>query len=98
MAFLNDDGSRVAYELLIVLDAHGYALTSTSDDTDETTVDLGPCTTYAAQGCRHDIVVNGEKTGDHYTFKIKRMTGTSYAYEETWSDGSVGRTVLACKP
>jgi hypothetical protein len=97
MAFFNDDGSSERYELLMVLDQYGYALTSTNQGTNEVTVDVGSCTAYADKGCRHDVVVDGEKTGDYYTFRLRAMTATSYAYEETWADGFSGRTVLECK-
>ena len=97
LKFPNDDGSSSDYELLIVLDSYGYALTSTDQETDETTVDIGECNAYAGAGCTHEIMVDGEKTGDSYRFRIQKMSATTFAYEEVWADGSVGRTILSCK-
>ncbi|MEX0339402.1 MAG: hypothetical protein AB3N11_10220 [Arenibacterium sp.] len=96
LKFPNDDGTSSEYELLIVLDSYGYALTSTDQETDEITVDIGECTDYAERGCTHEIEVEGEKTGDSYRFRIQKMSDTTFAYEEVWADGSVGRTILSC--
>lgn len=94
--FPNDDGTSAIYELVIVLDSHGYALTSTDQDTMEVTVDLGTCTAYAGAGCTHLIEVDGELTGDSYEFRIQRLSGDAYAYQEVWDDGAAARTILTC--
>ncbi|MEX0282173.1 MAG: hypothetical protein AB3N13_13400 [Arenibacterium sp.] len=98
LKFPNDDGTSSEYELLILLDAVGYALTSTDQETSETTFDAGECSAYASAGCTHEIEVDGEKTGDSYHFRLQKISATTFAYEEVWADGSVGRTILTCTP
>jgi hypothetical protein len=95
--FPNDDGTSVAYDLLIRFDSQGYTLTSTDQETGETIVDARACAAYAGAGCTHEIEADGAKTGDSYRFRIQKMTATTYAYEEVWADGSVGRTILTCR-
>jgi len=97
MRFVDDTGHST-YELRLTLSPSQYVLQSTDLDTGEVIIDQGQCSDYTKTGCTHVIKVDGEATGDYYTFKMRPLSGDAYAYEETWADGSKGRTVLSCRP
>lgn len=97
MDFANPDGSSVRYQLTVDFTPSGYRIVSTNIRDGAVTTDVGTCTTYLQDGCRHGIAGENKTTGDFYDFKLRAMSDTDFAYSEIWKDGAEGGTVLTCR-
>lgn len=97
MLFPNPDGTSETYGLEAAFDPPAYTIISTSTRTAEVTRDAGRCTPYLQMPCRHDIEASGAVIDDFYTFGLRGMSDTSFAYTERWKDGAIGRTILTCR-
>lgn len=98
LVFLNPDFSFETYELAFFFDGDVYRLEALNRGSDETTSDVGRCTTYLATGCRHVLDSESDAGDAYYDFRLEQRLDGRYAYRETWADGAPGGTTLKCRP